>query len=202
MVSTLEAICEQGLQCTSQTLPYNTPLRSQSRQLPDVISIEISQPDLLSTEITFQIPNYFQITFKIIWNYLVQKIPLPALPRSRFVIERLAVEPNLLIWFKKYRSPLSTLSPSPAGQWWIWELWQNMTISMTMTTLWWWQDFDDDGVVVVIQMQKVKCSSSAHQLLGDKVAFMIRWYLGFQRSVLGFKKKEIHQNLILEMMGQ
>ena len=50
-------------------LVINTPLRSQSRQLPDVISIEISQPDLLSTEITFQIPNYFQITFKLISNY-------------------------------------------------------------------------------------------------------------------------------------
>ena len=37
----------------------NTPLRSQSRQLPDVISIQISQPDLLSIQITFQIPNYF-----------------------------------------------------------------------------------------------------------------------------------------------
>ena len=29
-------------------LQDNTPLRSQSRQIPDVISIEISQPDLLS----------------------------------------------------------------------------------------------------------------------------------------------------------
>ena len=53
-----------------------------------------------------------------------------------------------------------------------------------------------------IRMQKVKCSSSAYQLLGDKVAFVIRWYLGFRRSVLRFKKKENHQNLILEMMEQ
>ena len=44
----------------------NTPLRSQSRQLPDVISIQISQPDLLSIQITFQIPNYFQIILKLL----------------------------------------------------------------------------------------------------------------------------------------
>ena len=47
----------------------NTPLRSQSRQLTDVISIQISRPDLLSIQITFQIPNYFQITFKSLSNH-------------------------------------------------------------------------------------------------------------------------------------
>ena len=61
----------------------NTPLRSQSRQLPDVISIQISQPDLLSIQITFQIPNYFQITFKLLSNYFE------------------------ITWFKKYRCLLS-----------------------------------------------------------------------------------------------
>ena len=49
-----------------QNLRLNTPLRSQSRQLTDVISIQISRPDLLSIQITFQIPNYFQITFKLL----------------------------------------------------------------------------------------------------------------------------------------
>ena len=46
----------------------NTPLRSQSRQLTDVISIQISRPDLLSIQITFQIPNYFPNS-KLLSNY-------------------------------------------------------------------------------------------------------------------------------------
>ena len=32
-------------------------------------------------------------------------------------------------------------------------------------------------------------------------AIMIRLYLGFQRSVGGFKKKEIHQNLTPDTLG-
>ena len=71
--------------------------------------------------------------------------------RERFVIERLAVEPNLLIWFKKYRSPLSTLSPSPAGQWWIWELWQNMTISMMI--LWRSKLYDDEKILMMMLLR-------------------------------------------------
>ena len=191
----------------------NTPLRSQSRQLPDVISIEISQPDLLSTEITFQIPNYFQITFKLIWNYLVQKIPLPALPRSRFVIERLAVEPNLLIWFKKYRSPLSTLSPSPAGQWWksenfgrIWQfLWRRQLYDddkiLMMMMLWWWSSI---FVFLIFSNHHhhhiCSPSASADDDNHDFQTNSFPTFLRFQKSVLGLQKKENHQNLILEMM--
>ena len=63
----------------------------------------------------------------------------------RLEMERLAVEPNLLIWFKKYRSPLSTLSPSPAGQWWISEnfgrIWQ---------FLWRWQLYDDGKILMMM----------------------------------------------------
>ena len=40
------------------------------------------------------------------------------------------------------------------------------------------------------------------RFLGAKVCLRKNWYLGFRRSVLRFKKKENHQNLILEMMGQ
>ena len=56
---------------------------------------------------------------------------MPALPRSRFVIERLAVEPNLLIWFKKYRSPSSSLS-----------------LPMNMTTLEEYDNFYDDRMMI------------------------------------------------------
>ena len=107
-----------------------------------------------------------------------------------FVIERLTFEPNFLIWFKKYRSPRLLLHSLLAAH--------QQIKTNTHTQIQKYQIHNHEK----IRMQKVKCSSSAHQLLGDKVAFMIRWYLGFQRSVLGFKKKEIHQNLILEMMGQ
>ena len=40
------------------------------------------------------------------------------------------------------------------------------------------------------------------RFLGAKVRLRKNWYLSFRRSVLRFKKKENHQNLILEMMGQ
>ena len=132
------------------SLHYNTPLRSQSRQLPDVISIQISQPDLLSIQITFQIPNYFQITFKLLgskntaacspsvsicnravgsWTKssdLVQKIPLSPF-YSLSLSSRPMVNMRTLAEYDNFHDDL-----------------------MTIKTLWRWKDFDDDVVEMMM----------------------------------------------------
>ena len=67
-VSRLEEKLKHCAASKEGTFVYNTPLRSQSRQLTDIISIQISRPDLLSIQITFQIPNYFPNS-KLLSNY-------------------------------------------------------------------------------------------------------------------------------------
>ena len=113
--------------------------------------------------------------------------------RERFVIERLAVEPNLLIWFKKYRSPLSTLSPSPAGQWWISEnfarIWQFLWPSYDdQNPLWRWKDCDDD----VGEMMTI------FPFLSDR---LIDAKKKDQSSKVRFPHSEIDQNLISRSLG-
>ena len=77
--------------CLDHHLNYNTPLRSQSRQLPDILSIQICQPDLLSIQITFQIPNYFPNYFQITW-FKKYRCLLSLARRVHFKIERLTFE--------------------------------------------------------------------------------------------------------------
>ena len=129
-VPKIEQIQAGTLRNTNQPNFRSSPL-NQELNFDRFCPLELSNPSLRSEVSSFwnvkKIPK--EILAKI-WRNTVEAKILSYI-WWRLEIERLAVEPNLLIWFKKYRSPSSSLS-----------------LPMNMTTLEEYDNFYDDRMMI------------------------------------------------------